>query len=213
MEALNLFMPGELLKQACESCKQSYTGLLSSRDVHGCTDPHVARLSGILNDELVSGGIGNRLYVESILTALSLRLAMLRTLGTSRRTPRDSRTSLTRRQIKIAQQFIQDNLASDLGLKDVSASIGLSEFHFARCFRQSTGTSPHQYLTRIRVEKAQALLREPARPLAEIAVAVGLGTQSQFGRVFKRVTGATPGEYRRSAVSHTMRMNGEPDHR
>jgi len=60
----------------------------------------------------------------------------------------------------------------------------------------STGTTPHQYVMRQRVERAQEHLRESRTPLAEVATQVGFETQSHFTSVFRRLVGATPKHYR-----------------
>ena len=63
-------------------------------------------------------------------------------------------------------------------------------------FRAATGTTPLAYATARRVARAQALLADPAMPLAQVAYATGFASQSHFGEVFRRHTGLAPGAWR-----------------
>lgn len=95
------------------------------------------------------------------------------------------------------QLYVEANLERSIRTADLAARAGLSSFHFTRAFKTSTGTTPHAFLERRRVERAQVLLRESSAPIAEIAAATGLGTQSRFTTTFRRATGITPATYRR----------------
>jgi AraC family transcriptional regulator len=72
----------------------------------------------------------------------------------------------------------------------------MSNFHFAREFKRTTGTTPHQYLIKFRVERAKALLAEAQLPLTEVGLQSGFSHQSHFTRLFRRFTGTTPHSYR-----------------
>jgi AraC family transcriptional regulator len=74
--------------------------------------------------------------------------------------------------------------------------VGMSQYYFSKLFKMSTGTTPHQYVMRQRVERAQELLRESQLALVEIATQVGFETQSHFTSVFRRLVGITPKRYR-----------------
>jgi AraC-like DNA-binding protein len=73
----------------------------------------------------------------------------------------------------------------------------MSRSAFAARFRESVGLSPLDYVTRWRMFRAGALLRQGNRSIAEISVIVGYENESAFAKAFKRVTGTTPGAYRR----------------
>jgi len=80
----------------------------------------------------------------------------------------------------------------------LARQIGFSPYHFARLFRQTTGESPHQFVLRQRIERAQRLLAEGGMPLAHVAVESGFADQSHLTRAFKRQLGLTPRAYRRA---------------
>ena len=93
-------------------------------------------------------------------------------------------------------EFIADNYSRDLSLAELSAVAGMSSFHFAREFKRSTGTTPHQYLIKYRIDRAKALLAESKMPLVEVGFRSGFSHQSHFTRLFHKLTGTTPHTYR-----------------
>jgi AraC family transcriptional regulator len=95
------------------------------------------------------------------------------------------------------QAFVTENLASPLHISELAGSVHLSPFHFARAFKGATGETPHGFVTRMRMEQAQLLLRDGAQPLREIAFAIGYRTQAHFSGVFRTHAGMTPGAFRR----------------
>lgn len=96
---------------------------------------------------------------------------------------------------KIAD-YVQANLGKDISLNDLAQITGLSRFHFLRAFKRTTEETPYQYLLRLRVERAQTLLRESKLSVSQIAGAVGFKDSTQFIRTFRKKVGATPGAYR-----------------
>ena len=71
-----------------------------------------------------------------------------------------------------------------------------SEAHFAREFKKAFGLPPHRYLLTRRIERATALLRDTDRPITEIAFQTGWSSIGTFGRIFRDITGESPGEFR-----------------
>ena len=102
-------------------------------------------------------------------------------------------------------QYLQDNFAEQLRLPSVAKKAGFSVPAFSRIFRQATGTSFLSYLRNIRVEHAKMLLRTTSLPTAQVAVSCGFHSPHHLIRSFKKVTGQTPGEYRRWAKSRLSR--------
>jgi transcriptional regulator GlxA family with amidase domain len=90
------------------------------------------------------------------------------------------------------------HLGDSIDLVALAAVAGLSMHHFARQFKQSTGVTPHHYLTGKRLERAQEMLCQTDLSLAEIACAVGFSDQSHLARHFRHMLGTTPREFRRS---------------
>jgi transcriptional regulator GlxA family with amidase domain len=90
------------------------------------------------------------------------------------------------------------NLAMPLRNRELADLVGLSEFHFNVAFRNSLGASPHEYLIRRRIERAQQLMLSTDLPLCDIANECGLADQAHLTRLFRRVVGETPAAWRRS---------------
>jgi AraC-like DNA-binding protein len=96
--------------------------------------------------------------------------------------------------------FIDANLSSTLRISDLASNANLSHSHFARAFRQSFGETPHAYIVRMRVQRAQTMLLTSVAPLQQIALDCGHSDQSHFSRLFARLVGEAPGARRRARV-------------
>jgi AraC family transcriptional regulator len=94
------------------------------------------------------------------------------------------------------REFIEAHLEENISLQVLAAIVGLSMCHFARAFKQSEGVTPHDYVLRCRVKRAQELLADTDLPLSEIAIAVGFADQSHCARRFREHVGLTPSRYR-----------------
>lgn len=111
------------------------------------------------------------------------------------------RGGLAKWQLKRATNYMIEHIEDDFGLDEVAACVNLSTFHFARAFKQMTGLPPGAWLTALRMDKAQELMRTcPEMGLTEVALSVGYQSQAAFGTAFKRYCGASPGEWRRGLI-------------
>ena len=109
-----------------------------------------------------------------------------------------SRGGLSGRVLRRLTDYAMANLGSEVSLSELAAIADLSPYHFCRAFKQSTGLPPHAWLTARRIARAQEMmLAHREMGLTEIALGVGYSTQAAFGVAFRRVTGVTPGQWRR----------------
>jgi AraC family transcriptional regulator len=108
----------------------------------------------------------------------------------------DFRGGLPIVHLRRVEDFVSQHLGEDLSVEGMAGLVDLSPFHFSRVFKQSTGMSPLQFVTRERITRAQQLVRETSRSLIEIALDVGYTSPSHFAQVFRRVVGVTPTEFR-----------------
>ncbi|MCC8402562.1 AraC family transcriptional regulator [Paraburkholderia sp. MMS20-SJTN17] len=92
-------------------------------------------------------------------------------------------------------------------LADVS---GVSEAHFARSFKRAFGLPPHRYLLTRRIEQATALLRDTDLGITDIAFATGWESLGTFGRIFRDITGLSPGEMRGQARANQSGLDRVP---
>lgn len=97
---------------------------------------------------------------------------------------------------EIIRSYIEENYVRDLSMQDVAGVINYSEAYFCKLFKQCFDKNFTVYLTECRVEAAKKLLEQPTVNVKDIGEAVGYGDSNYFAKVFKRVTGVSPTEYR-----------------
>jgi AraC-like DNA-binding protein len=95
-----------------------------------------------------------------------------------------------------ARKFIHEHSEENLGLTIVARSVNISANHLSEKFKQVTGMNFVEYVARLRIENARALLPNREQRISEIAFAVGFQSLSQFNRVFKKLTQKSPTEFR-----------------
>src|SRR5205814_4906575 len=95
-----------------------------------------------------------------------------------------------------AREHIEKHKSEELSLADVARAAGASVFHFCKVFHKATGLKFTDYLARVRLEDARTQLLNPNRRISEIAYDVGFPSLTQFNRMFKRVFGQSPTEFR-----------------
>jgi AraC-like DNA-binding protein len=104
-------------------------------------------------------------------------------------------------QIRRVLRHIDSNLDTAIRNRDLAALARLSESHFNVAFRKSVGHSPHEYIIRRRMERAQGLMLSTDKALSEIAVECGLADQPHFTRLFRRAVGESPAVWRRARAN------------
>jgi len=95
-----------------------------------------------------------------------------------------------------AKQFIREHYMEDLSLRQVAGTVNRSVFYFCKLFRKCSAVSFTEFVSRTRVEKAKDLLLNPNLRISEVAFAVGFQSLTHFNRMFKRLVGQSPTEYR-----------------
>ncbi len=178
---------------------------------HGCIEWHRAAESGDAElphpADLVADDLGRLLD--------DLRVALGRDVGTATAVAsevaalladalkQDSRIApvrggLAKWQMSKIQSYIDDQLETPLRLADLASLLSLSASHFARAFKKTFAESPHAYIVRVRIERAQKMMLNSSDSLSEIALACGLVDQAHLCRTFRRNKGVSPGAWRRA---------------
>jgi len=103
-------------------------------------------------------------------------------------------------QMRPVFEFLEREYGRPVSVDDAAAIVSMSKTRFMRFFKQVTGETFITYLNRFRIVKAQALLVQTDKPVADVSLEVGFCDQSYFGMLFRRVTGRTPLEYRRDGT-------------
>jgi AraC family transcriptional regulator len=116
----------------------------------------------------------------------------------ARHTPIKSPHRLDDRRLRRVLAHVEEHLADDITVADLANVACLSIFHFTRTFAATMGVPPHRYVSRRRLESAKTMIATGRASLSEIAFNCQFSSQSSFTRAFRRATGMTPNEYRRT---------------
>jgi AraC-like DNA-binding protein len=126
-------------------------------------------------------------YLLASVTALIVRYGRL-----SRGIPRTPKSPWA---VRLVRQYLTDNHDQNISLSALAQMAGISPFHLARTFKDTTGMPPHLFQTQVRLERAKHLLRK-GWLVAQVAAECGFADQSHLIRRFKRFVGVTPAHYR-----------------
>ena len=113
----------------------------------------------------------------------------------------DVRTAIIRAEIS---SFIDAHYREDISMQDAAAALRYSDAYFCKLFKQCFKVNFSAYLNEYRVNKARQLMLDPRLNMKDIGAAVGYSDANYFTRVFKRLTGQTPSEYRMAAAEKAV---------
>jgi AraC family transcriptional regulator len=160
-------------------------------------DPVIEAITVNLAREAAGGSPAGRLYTESACEFLAHHL-IYRYSNLSPTPPR-SMGGLSSRRLKLVLEYIEYTLGQPIKLRELAALAGISARHFERAFRQSTGSSPHVYVMNRRLHMARDLLiNQPVLPIEQIALRLGFSSSSHFSSAFRRQSGLTPTDFRKT---------------
>lgn len=112
--------------------------------------------------------------------------------------PDEAKTSA---MIKTVKKYLEEHYKEDISLQDVADVLGYSDVYFCKIFKQSFGKSFIVYLNEMRIAKAKEALANPFINIKNVSTEAGYREQNYFARVFKRMTGQTPTEYRNECLN------------
>lgn len=115
--------------------------------------------------------------------------------------------------LRRALDLVTADPSGDLRLTTMAAELAVSERHLTRLFRRELGSTPGQFVERLRVEAAQALLESGDSAIPDVAGTCGFGSQETMRQAFRRVLGVTPSTYRHRFRLSKQRPTGSPSHR
>jgi AraC family transcriptional regulator len=160
-------------------------------------DPVVEAVTLSLAREAATGSPAERLYAESGCEFLAHHL--IYRYSTLSQAPPRFVGGLSSRRLRLVLEYIEDTLGQPIKLRELAALAGVSARHFERAFRQSTGSSPHAYVMERRLHMARDLLiNQPELPIEQIALRLGFSSSGHFSSAFRRRTGFTPTDFRRT---------------
>jgi Response regulator containing CheY-like receiver domain and AraC-type DNA-binding domain len=94
--------------------------------------------------------------------------------------------------------IIHDSLSQEISLEEISRRVEISPFYFSKLFKEETGENFIDYITMARMQMAKDLLRDQSRSIKEISAEAGYSDPNYFSKLFKKIVGLTPTEYRES---------------
>jgi AraC family transcriptional regulator len=194
IEVVHIYLTEDELAATCQQMCDREVSDIELHDTLQAGDPAIHRTAMALAAEAARGGIGGSLLIESL--ACQLSVYILRRHAEVRFKEQEPARGLSPRQRHLINDYVKAHLDQSISLNDLAGALALSRYHFARGFREAMGVTPHEFVLRQRVARAQLLLRRTRAPLHEIASACGFADQSHMTRVFKKQLGLTPGQYR-----------------
>lgn len=140
-------------------------------------------------------------YLPAVMNASSLeelKKWYLDRIGDACHDAMSKRTEKSNDIIENAKRYIDENYNKDVSLDDISRSMNISPYYFSKLFKEKTGENFVEFLTGVRISKAKEMLALPDRTMKEICMEVGYSDPNYFSRIFKKVVGIPPTEYRES---------------
>ena len=174
---------------------------LAFRD--GFFDPAIWRLVRAMEEEIAAGCPSGDAYGESLSVALLTYLLARYSVDAPQERPK---WRLTDHQLRLVVNCMHANLEANLSLAQLASLAETGIYEFCRRFKNTTGLTPHNYLTQLRVEEGKRLLAEHHASIAEISLMLGFANQSHFTRVFHKMTGTTPKRFRDDSARTVLQM-------
>lgn len=164
----------------------------------GLNDESARQTLIAMQRELEAPGINGAFYFDVLLFLLLIRLMRCASNLAEPRKATYAKGGLPSWRLKRAIELLEVDLSKMPTLAGVAKLIGLHPTSFCRGFKQSTGLSPHRYMLVHRVNRAKEMMEDQRLNLTEIAIECGFSSSSQFCTVFKRITGMSPRDFRRT---------------
>lgn len=185
----------EIPDTVCNDVVGDDVGFPESRGIFYVQDPQFLHAMLAIKEDLIAGCPAGPLFSEHVGRAITAYIMQkyfaLRTAPV--------RGGLVPRDLRRTRDLMEARLATSVSLRELADNVQLSVAHFSHLFRLSTGTPPHKYFLRLRIDRAMALLTGSDISLGELADQLGFCDQSQFTNVFRNHVGMTPARYRRQA--------------
>lgn len=194
IEVVHIYLGQETLADTCREMYERDVAEVALHDEIKADDPAIHRTAMLIAQEAAQGAAGSRMMIDALSCQLSVLI--LRRHADVRFAECGVTARLTCAQERAVRDYVDAHLREAISLDALAGVTGLSRYHFARRFRRSTGTTPHQFVLQRRVDRARALLERTDTPLHDIACLCGFADQSHMTREFRKRVGASPGRYR-----------------
>ena len=198
IEVVHVYVTGDRLAELCADVYERDVATVELHDVLKASDPALYRTAMLIAAEARDrGGLGERSYVDALTCQLAIQL--LRGHADTTFPELATRGGLSARELRAVTEFVEGHLDEPLSLAELAHTVSLSQYYFARRFREATGTTPHRFVTERRVHRAEQLLKNSTLPISVVANTCGFSDQSHLTRVVQQHLGTTPRAIRLSA--------------
>jgi AraC family transcriptional regulator len=153
-------------------------------------DDRLWTLISLLTDAINDTDPTAQLYGDSLTAAIAAKLFE------RPKEVKGSTSGLSGIQLKDAMSYLEANMPARVELASLAELAGLSQSHYNRAFKASTGLAPYQWQLQARVERAKDLMLNTNGRLEDVAAATGFADAVHFGRTFRKITGVTPAAWR-----------------
>lgn len=205
---IHLHISKSFVSQCFDEAEISLSPELPSFSKNFCKDATIEQLMRSLAVPQIAGPAMGHLYMEGVCLAVVARLIAAQ-YDRSQTLDKPKIAALANWRLKRALEYIEANIAEPITLADVAASTGLTRMYFAAQFKAATGTRPHEYILRRRIERAQDMLLTSNVTLIDAALSVGFQTQAHFTTVFKKMVGDTPYRWREANLQRSAASAGK----
>jgi AraC family transcriptional regulator len=147
----------------------------------------------LLDNASGNGVIPHTIYTDTLCAAIVVHLACQYPLNHKKIFA--PKGKLSGSQVKNVIEFIRESVRRNIRLAELAACTNLSEYHFARVFRQTLGLSPYKFVMQMKIEHAKDLMKNERRSFSDIAYLLNFSDQAHFSHAFKKVTGSSPKSY------------------
>ena len=111
--------------------------------------------------------------------------------------PETVTVSRKRMELAAVKEYLDEHYTEKLTLDDLAEKFFINKFYLSKIFKEAYGTTVNNYLISKRITRAKQLLRFTDMTVDEVGVAVGMGDANYFSRMFRKVEGSSPREYRK----------------
>ncbi|HKF01483.1 MAG TPA: helix-turn-helix domain-containing protein [Candidatus Sulfotelmatobacter sp.] len=186
---------------ALRAASNGMSGDIELRSTPKLEDARVTALVAAVNAERLAGFPSGRLFLTSVEQALAV--ALVNNHAVRHSSVQAYRGGMSPARLRRVTELVQARIENEISLAEMAETAGLSAPYFSQMFRMSTGETPHQFVLRHRVERGKELLRTSEARVLDVAVACGFKSQQHFARIFRRMCGASPTEYRLEWLSRS----------
>lgn len=157
---------------------------------YGVVAPQLEHLTRALVAEAERGGPSGPLFVDASAAAVGYQV---KERFAAKSIPKSElKGGLPPARLRRVLDLLESGIAHSVKVDEMAREADLSPAHFARAFKHATGTSPHQYLVAMRLDRARTALLQ-GTPISEAALTFGFADQAHFSRAFAKRYGVTPG--------------------